>query len=325
MRNVPDDDPDVLSRYGRPMRSDPADDPDVFTDDEWANPRAGALIENAERRQLSGDHAGALDLLDQAIPLGGVDAAYAMGARAASLYELGRAVEARSQLELLWKYTPFSAIASHRAADAAEMGGDLKLALRWFDMALSRCADELKDADVDEDGIGAPVAMLLVGRRRVRRLLGLGSDDLDIASSPEPPAPDVAYPGELRPDVVTPGTGVRVLFWPRDQVAEAAARWPTLVQTAEVEPVVRQRELDNRRLVATQGARVVMVPITVAQLQEYADRTNSDPLDARTRTELLHEKFDQGAGIPWPPARNATCWCGSGLKYKKCCGAASLG
>jgi uncharacterized protein YecA (UPF0149 family) len=25
------------------------------------------------------------------------------------------------------------------------------------------------------------------------------------------------------------------------------------------------------------------------------------------------------AMAPWPPARNAACWCGSGRKYKKCC------
>ncbi|WP_406693168.1 SEC-C metal-binding domain-containing protein [Saccharopolyspora sp. ID03-671] len=27
------------------------------------------------------------------------------------------------------------------------------------------------------------------------------------------------------------------------------------------------------------------------------------------------------SGLPWPPGRNDTCWCGSGRKYKKCCGA----
>lgn len=307
------------------MLSVPAEDPDVLTDDVWANPRAGALIEQAERRQLSGDHAGAVGLLDQAIPLGGVDAAYAMGARAASLYELGRPVEARSQLEQLRKYTPFSAIAFHRAAEAAEMSGETELALRWFDMALSRCADRLEHGDPDEAGMGAQLALLLIGRRRVRKELGLRPNDLDTAGSPEPPVPSVAYPGELPPGVVTPGTVVRVLVWPRDQIMLAAARWPDLVQAPDAESVMRQRELDNRQLVADGGGRIVMVPITVAQLQEFADRTDGDPLDALTRTKLLHERYDQGAGISWPPARNATCWCGSGRKYKKCCGAAGLG
>ncbi|MEV6140612.1 SEC-C metal-binding domain-containing protein [Nocardia sp. NPDC051990] len=26
--------------------------------------------------------------------------------------------------------------------------------------------------------------------------------------------------------------------------------------------------------------------------------------------------------MDWPPPRNAPCWCGSGRKYKKCCGTA---
>jgi len=28
----------------------------------------------------------------------------------------------------------------------------------------------------------------------------------------------------------------------------------------------------------------------------------------------------EGELIPWPPERNDRCWCGSGAKYKKCCG-----
>ncbi|MEO3782456.1 SEC-C metal-binding domain-containing protein [Actinocorallia sp. B10E7] len=28
----------------------------------------------------------------------------------------------------------------------------------------------------------------------------------------------------------------------------------------------------------------------------------------------------EGELIPWPPERNDPCWCGSGAKYKKCCG-----
>jgi hypothetical protein len=27
-----------------------------------------------------------------------------------------------------------------------------------------------------------------------------------------------------------------------------------------------------------------------------------------------------GEPVPWPPARNDACWCGSGEKYKRCCG-----
>ena len=29
--------------------------------------------------------------------------------------------------------------------------------------------------------------------------------------------------------------------------------------------------------------------------------------------------LDPDRAVEWPPPRNGPCWCGSGLKYKKCC------
>jgi tetratricopeptide (TPR) repeat protein len=213
------------------MRIVPPEGPDDLSEGPWANPHVGMLIEQAEDRQLSGDHAGALELLDQAVAVEGVDAAYAMAERAASLFELGRQVDAQSQLNDLRKHKPFSAIAFHRAAEAAKMGGDERLALRWFDMALSRCTDQLAQGEQGQADLGPTIALLVFGRRRVRTSLGLPPDELDRVGSPEP-RPRVAYPGGVPPGIVTPETVVRVLFWPRDQIGPAAARWPALVQTA---------------------------------------------------------------------------------------------
>ncbi len=304
------------------MRSGTADDPREPADGGWANPRVGALIERAELRQLAGDHAGALDLLDQVVTVPGVDAAYAMAARAASLFELGRGAEARAQLHALRKHRPFSAIAFHRAAEAAETSNDQRLALRWFDMGVSRSVDLVALGEGTDAAMTTQIALLVMGRARVRKSLGLPPDELDSAASP---SPDAAYPNELPPGVATPRTVVRVLFWPREEVETAAARWPALVQTTEVESFTRRRELDNRRIASEDGARIVMVPITVAALEEYCARTNSDPLDPMTRTRLLHERYDRGFRLTWPPARNSRCWCGTGVKYKKCCGSADLG
>ena len=39
----------------------------------------------------------------------------------------------------------------------------------------------------------------------------------------------------------------------------------------------------------------------------------------------LNARIDGPDGqIPWPPGRNDTCWCGSGIKYKKCCASPSF-
>jgi hypothetical protein len=64
----------------------------------WANPRAGALIEQAQECQRRDDHDGALELLEHAIVIPGPDAAHALAIRAASFFALGRTGEARSQL-----------------------------------------------------------------------------------------------------------------------------------------------------------------------------------------------------------------------------------
>lgn len=44
--------------------------------------------------------------------------------------------------------------------------------------------------------------------------------------------------------------------------------------------------------------------------------------DARRLDELpgIVERYGGGTTVVWPPRRNQLCWCGSGVKYKKCCG-----
>lgn len=290
----------------------PLEDPD---DDFWADPRCGELIEQAEDLQLSGDHESAIELLDQAVEIPGIEAGYAMASRAFSLFTLGQHSDARSQLNTLRKHKPFSAMAFHQAAEAAAQHGELKLALRWYDMGVSRLTDLLEDGGFEFE-LGPKVTVLAIGRAQVRRTLGLDPDELDRTVSPQPP---MARPGSLASGEVGPESIVRVLFWHRDEIRPAAARWPTLLQHTDIDEVLSERELENRELVARDGARVVMVPLTVDLLAEFSARTGGDPLDGRTRTKFLHEQYDKGAVIQWPPGRNDPCWCGSLRKYKNCC------
>jgi hypothetical protein len=87
--------------------------------------------------------------------------------------------EARSQVEVLRKHRPFSAIAFHRAAEALEVNGQERFALRWYDMALSRCIDQLEQGSGTEAELAAPVSVLVAGRRRVRTSLGMPPDELE--------------------------------------------------------------------------------------------------------------------------------------------------
>jgi transposase InsO family protein len=62
-----------------------------------------------------------------------------------------------------------------------------------------------------------------------------------------------------------------------------------------------------------------VVPASVADLCEFADRAGLSPTDDETRTSYA-QTVPQEQAIVWPPPRNSVCWCGSGTKYKKCCG-----
>jgi uncharacterized protein YchJ len=55
-----------------------------------------------------------------------------------------------------------------------------------------------------------------------------------------------------------------------------------------------------------------------------ATASEEDVQDQRTRMDYLQDRVHGGAvTIFWPPERNQPCWCDSGRKYKKCCGAAA--
>ncbi len=52
---------------------------------------------------------------------------------------------------------------------------------------------------------------------------------------------------------------------------------------------------------------------------EYApDEQDPSQLRAQYAADVVR---DPSRTVTWPPGRNEPCWCGSGRKYKKCCGA----
>jgi hypothetical protein len=69
------------------------------------------------------------------------------------------------------------------------------------------------------------------------------------------------------------------------------------------------------------GGRVYVVPLDVTGLLQYAEREGKDPASRQTRMDYNNSLVGDGREVGWPPERNAPCWCGSGRKYKKCCGA----
>ena len=65
---------------------------------------------------------------------------------------------------------------------------------------------------------------------------------------------------------------------------------------------------------------VRLVPLTIAGLRKFAAASGLDPGRRSTRMAYINAMGADAPVLPWPPERNAGCWCGSRAKYKKCCG-----
>jgi SEC-C motif len=78
----------------------------------------------------------------------------------------------------------------------------------------------------------------------------------------------------------------------------------------------------NIKWMRSQGVPIrAIAPIIVADFVTWCSEHDEDPEEARA-AYAMHLTGD-GEVIPWPPGRNQPCWCGSGRKYKKCCGPAA--
>ncbi len=113
----------------------------------------------------------------------------------------------------------------------------------------------------------------------------------------------------------------RVAYLP---AAEYAAAWDRQLLDATMYRLHEdyRRELEQTLQAVTAGpdASAYVVPLDVDGLLGYAQREGKDPASRQTRLDYNDSLQGAGRDVPWPPSRNAPCWCGSTRKYKKCCG-----
>lgn len=116
---------------------------------------------------------------------------------------------------------------------------------------------------------------------------------------------------------------VAIAWFPAAEWEEAIRRWPGLLDELPVEHLAYSHEIEARakRLAKHIPGRAAHIsPLTVDGLVEHAPDCGDDPGSAEARSSLAAEQLRVGDAIGWPPGRNERCWCGSGKKYKQCCG-----
>ena len=112
-------------------------------------------------------------------------------------------------------------------------------------------------------------------------------------------------------------------WFPSGEYEEAIRRWPSLAEDwADVPHGDYCARLDgNIKWMRSQGVPIrAIAPIVVEDFVAWCAEHDEDPEEARA-AYAAHLTRD-GEVIAWPPGRNEPCWCGSGRKYKKCCGPA---
>ncbi len=141
-----------------------------------------------------------------------------------------------------------------------------------------------------------------------------------------PPGNDANWASVRSDDTYQYSTTTLSVFWPEAEYAKLTTRWPHL--SAHVGATWHEHRHQVERhcaLVNRAGHAVNQLPGDFGDLEEFlsgrhiANPSSDDLLaypDLRTVT---------GDMASWPPARTASCWCGSGRKYKQCCRPHGLG
>lgn len=283
----------------------------------YPDERGEILLEAAGQYAMAGEHQRAMDILEDLIATAsGEDAQFAAVSRIDVLYDLGREWEIEEELARLRR----SGIAPGPAslvAEYLERHDRLREALDWYDLA---CREHFA---LEAQDSMPPLELL--GRARVRKVLGLPPDAFD------------EQIGQQRADLLDrldrlPSRAERPLraagFFVRDDVERAFAEGLVHVDDSAdrgVESYFRRCERAWRTATTEAGtAGQQVLPTTVEDLLAYAAERGQDPADEGTRADHLRQRIGEGAHtITWPPERNAPCWCGSARKYKKCCGSPS--
>lgn len=133
-----------------------------------------------------------------------------------------------------------------------------------------------------------------------------------------PPSEGAALPPT--PSGSVGGIPLSMAWFPIDEWELATDRWPDLLDDLPADHRSYSHRIEARLKSLAKhvpGHRLSVSPLTVAEL---VDAEGDDANTGRARSVLAAEIARTGRAIAWPPARNDRCWCGSGQKYKKCCG-----
>lgn len=127
------------------------------------------------------------------------------------------------------------------------------------------------------------------------------------------------------------GRSVRTLalaWFPADQYPDALRRWPELTAEGAAKGAAEHAaynlalERTLRGYADAGRTRLAIAPIRIPDFLAWCADRDLDPAASPTRAHYSADLARRHESSAWPPTRNQPCWCGSGRKYKQCCGRA---
>jgi hypothetical protein len=314
------------------------------TADRYPEDHEPLLLQAAAHLELAGARDRATDLYDTLLA-GSPDHPHLVKAlKAANLWEYGHEAEAHAIIDGLRAAAPQDPAPWEIVAETLEAHDELEAAHDSFTTALELLLG-------DEEDIPYATQSLLIGRHRVRRLLGLDHDawdgfadrvnpasvTLDELHDPkrlwalgsDNPAELQAEITRLRAELGSYRTAlsrpfpVAVLHWPETELHELLAAYPALnSEYPSHEAHLAELEASLRELAAAGTPNLGIVTGTVPSYEAFAASEAATPSDPNLLPQYATTLAARGRATPWPPTRASTCWCGSGRTYGACHGAA---
>ncbi len=278
------------------------------------------LADLAEAHSLAGRTVEALAAHDRAVAAGWECIPDARMDRARYLIRGGRLDEARALHAAVAEQFPDD-VWFYNAAGLNEVeAADTERAIDWFGQGIELI---LHQGDAER-----VLAQLLELREENLTAAGREPDDLQcrgksfLETELEPPEPVAVDPWEP----TRPGWPFLplVAWFPQAEFERALDRWPQLAERWGTRDFhVYLERLEDRLDVLRRelGQHLDLVPVVVDDLVTFASDSGLDPGHPAVQHRLAARAHERGAGRQWPPGRNEPCWCGSGAKYKRCCGA----
>ncbi|MFD9715600.1 hypothetical protein [Streptomyces sp. NPDC059076] len=304
------------------------------------------LLHAAAHLELAGDRERASTLYDSLLASGTEHPLLVKAFQAANLWEYGHEAEARALIAGIRAAAPTDPAPWEIVAETLETHDELEASHDCFTTALTLLLTP------DEEEVPYEMQALLNGRHRVRRLLGRPHDAWDLLAdrvhtAQAPISLDELHdpkrlwslgsenPAELRAEIarlrselgsfrsaLSRPFPVAVLHWPEAELRELLTGYPVLtVEYPTHADHLTGIEASLRDLASTGTGNLGIVTGTVPSYEAFAASEQSSPAHADLLPQYATTLAARGRAVAWPPAKGASCWCGSTVAYRECHGA----